>query len=586
MPVVLIDVLSGLILVAAGALAGWWLRGSRVRQESGLARSERRQAREALTRIHDLAGRVAADVGQHNTRVEEINQGLTSSELGVSDDVMLAVQGLLEANSKMQEQLDSAQQKLDEQAQELQSQAVAARTDALTQLPNRRAFDAELEHGLAEYARRGKVFSLMMIDVDHFKQFNDQHGHQAGDEVLRSVASVLRANVRPTDMPSRYGGEEFAVVMPDTSAADARPLVEQIRRLIDDHRCRFGDDTFHVTVSVGMAQLGPGDSSAEVIERADEALYAAKEAGRNCAFWHNGQQPRRISPSPAAKRRAAKKPAAEAPQKPTVAEQPAPSPTPPRTESAAAPRKPEPAEAVDDQPEPATGAVDPCLATGGGEPAGRAADQPNHLSKVEDEPQAAAETWKPGPRDDQEAEEADVQGKRAAQLAPYSRTGLCTALHRVLQDWPDMTTPPTVVLVAIDNHAELLQQRTQQVGNLVLHATLQFLTAACRNVGLVAHYDEATFAMLFPNSEQGYVVNMADRLRQAIAKCVLPINQEQVQFTISLGGARAKPGDDTEKLLRRTEEALDAAVKSGGNACFFHNGQWCETVSAALARVE
>lgn len=592
MAVILIDLLSGVFLAAAGVFAGWWLRGSQMRKETGRIRDERRQAREVLTRVHDLAGRVAADVGQHNSRVEEINQGLSGPELNMPDEVMLAVNQLLEANNKMQEQLDSAQQKLEEQAQQIQSHAVAARTDVLTQLPNRRAFDAEMDRGLAEYARRGKVFSLMMIDVDHFKRFNDDHGHQAGDEVLRSVAAVLRTNVRPMDIPARYGGEEFAVVMPDTSAGDARPFVEEVRRLIDAHRCQFGEDMFHVTASLGMAQLGPGESATELIHRADEALYAAKEAGRNCAFWHDGQTSLRITPAMSTR---------------PIQHEANTEPQPVEVPSATVPQASPPVHVG--QPDEGAASLD-AVAEATAETVAETTHQEVGDSEVDtavpEEPmvesEAPDEAAQPVPEPEVSADPAatagqcraggeeetaeDPEEKRISQMAPYSRTGLCTALHRVLQEWPDLNSPPCVVLVSVDEHAAILNQRGQQVGNLVLHATLQFLTAASRDVGLVAHYNTATFAMLFPSSEHGYVINMAERLRQAIAKCVLPINQDQIQFTISLGGARAKLGDDTQKLLRRTEEALDAARKAGGNTSFFHNGQWCETVGAAMERVE
>lgn len=150
-------------------------------------------------------------------------------------------------------------------------------TDPLTGLPNRRAFDetiAGLVHGRREHDRS---FSLLMLDLDRFKEYNDAHGHLAGDEVLRRAAGLLRAALRPGDLPARYGGEEFSVLLPDTDADEATRVAERIVQ-------SFHDEPWPgraVTISAGVAAARRDEASSDVVGRADSALYAAKATGRD-----------------------------------------------------------------------------------------------------------------------------------------------------------------------------------------------------------------------------------------------------------------------------------------------------------------
>lgn len=150
-------------------------------------------------------------------------------------------------------------------------------TDALTGLRNRRAFDEKLLDEHQRSSRSKQPFSLLLIDVDRFKAYNDQFGHQAGDDVLGEVARLLQYTVRPYDMAARYGGEEFAVIAPDTDKAGAMGLAERLRRAVE----RGEWLNRQITVSVGVATLAFGQSIPALIEEADRALYTAKERGRN-----------------------------------------------------------------------------------------------------------------------------------------------------------------------------------------------------------------------------------------------------------------------------------------------------------------
>ena len=155
-----------------------------------------------------------------------------------------------------------------------------ATTDALTGLKNRRKFDTEIDMEWRRAARNKTPVALLMIDADHFKSYNDTFGHQAGDQVLVGIAICISDTVRRAgDCPARFGGEEFAVLLPGLSAMDAFGLAENIRLKVE----QWSEDPKVTTVSIGVASMMPGASLdwSDLIEAADKALYAAKANGRN-----------------------------------------------------------------------------------------------------------------------------------------------------------------------------------------------------------------------------------------------------------------------------------------------------------------
>ncbi|MCC6897490.1 MAG: diguanylate cyclase [Polyangiaceae bacterium] len=157
-------------------------------------------------------------------------------------------------------------------------------TDPLTDLFNRRHFNNVIDVEVARLVRYGIPLALILADIDHFKRVNDEHGHQVGDEVLRSVATTLMRSVRKADVVARYGGEEIAIVLTNTGTAGAFVLAERLRAAVERSEVRSGDRAVRCTASFGVAAAdGPGDvaSAASLVGRADAALYAAKHAGRN-----------------------------------------------------------------------------------------------------------------------------------------------------------------------------------------------------------------------------------------------------------------------------------------------------------------
>lgn len=166
--------------------------------------------------------------------------------------------------------------------------------DGLTGLANLRQFRLVLDRELDRVARTGEPLSLLLLDIDHFKAVNDRHGHPAGDRVLKTLANLLEASVRPMDTVARIGGEEFAVILPSSQPQQACRVAGRLRAAVEHTQVFLEDGTpLPVTVCCGVAAVAPwaGVMPAALIAAADRALYAAKQAGRNCVRLADAPKP-------------------------------------------------------------------------------------------------------------------------------------------------------------------------------------------------------------------------------------------------------------------------------------------------------
>ncbi len=285
----------GLLQLLAGIVIGWSLARRAARDPCA---ADATQLHRLAQHVHGLIRRVHGQVDEHQTEIQRIRSELqpdTADQNGLAAAIFRSVSRVIQVNEKLQDQLFHAEQKLERKERQIESHMAEARTDALTSLPNRRAFDDSIKQQAALHQRQGVAYGLIHVDVDHFKQLNDRWGHPAGDEVLKTVAAAIRRAARQSDLVARVGGEEFAVVLPNASEDAVIAASERIRASVETTPIRIQGTEVPVTISVGVARITAGEASKSLISRSDEALYASKQGGRNCSHYHDGSQCRRVT---------------------------------------------------------------------------------------------------------------------------------------------------------------------------------------------------------------------------------------------------------------------------------------------------
>lgn len=252
----------------------------------------RRAGEQIQTTITEVSGKVkdvqeaASDYNQSLTDVTvKISKAKSQQEIeAVVNDVAAKTQHMLENNKKLEAELASSMMMMAELKRDLEYVRREAMTDGLTGLANRKSFDDELRQLMSDASAVKKPFTLLMVDIDHFKSFNDNFGHQVGDQVLRLVARTLKDGLKGRDFAARYGGEEFAILLPETGLQSALAVGNSLRQAIamkDVVNRTSGSTLGRITMSIGVAEYAYESAPEDIIERADAALYIAKHNGRN-----------------------------------------------------------------------------------------------------------------------------------------------------------------------------------------------------------------------------------------------------------------------------------------------------------------
>lgn len=245
-------------------------------------------------RIQKVIDQVSNNISDTRHKAEETNDSFqkktailenisgSSSIRNILQEIILETQSLVVTSQAMQSQLNEANAEMEQLRSELAQVREIAITDGLTGLLNRRAFDQTLNEIVKNVDSPQTCLSL--LDIDHFKRVNDTHGHTVGDNVIKFVASLIKKYAHPHHHVARYGGEELAIIMPNTPQKEAIQIAENIRIEMEKSRLKRKTDNTPlgtITLSIGIAELKTGDDTESFVRRADKALYKAKESGRN-----------------------------------------------------------------------------------------------------------------------------------------------------------------------------------------------------------------------------------------------------------------------------------------------------------------
>jgi diguanylate cyclase (GGDEF)-like protein len=242
---------------------------------------------QVLASLEVLAAELASDIKGHSQRLKKISGGLESTADQTAAGVASAITNILDATELVQKRIDATQQQITNQAETVQMQAILTHADLLTSLPNRKAFEAELERASMQGGRT-PLATVILVDLDGFGSVNREYGHQGGDVILRQCASIVKRIARGRDMVARYCGDTFALLLNQTTLHDALPMAERIRNAMNDTEFSHGTRPLRLSVSVGIAQLRADEMRGAIADRASEALQAAQQAGGNACFRHDG----------------------------------------------------------------------------------------------------------------------------------------------------------------------------------------------------------------------------------------------------------------------------------------------------------
>ena len=496
--------------------------------------------------------RIATDIKAHSRRIDRIGADLRAHDRRGDGTAaaLTAVDRILRANEDLQHRIAEAEAKLREQAELIAVQARDIRTDYLTRLANRQAFDEALAERAGYAERHDEVLSLILLDMDHFKRLNDRHGHAVGDRLLREAARVLQACVRETDLPARYGGEEFAVILPRAPLDRAVEVAERVRNALA-HTPQFVEGRrLQLTASLGVAQWSPEEETDSLVQRCDEALFDAKAAGRNRSWWHDGE---RTHPFACAERLRDTEAAEGAPASEGLRDR--------REDGEVIGREGLLLQQVAGDGGMLEAFGEPDLLVQSGKDGSWTLELPPYASCATPQagPEAPAQAAKPV--DKPAARPGAAIGVAAGKQHDLpcelpSRFHFCREISKRLAGLDDPAGGFLLAIVEIDGYAELLAGHHAESAGALENRLAWGLKAAWKDEVPLARFGDGRFIALWLDASPQDAANCLARLREVWAECVAGGEGFSFRPQVQVGLTRARPGDHLPSIIGRAESRM------------------------------
>lgn len=268
---------------------GYYLGSSRkAGQASKESERERNVALQAMTEVLRAVEQLTHDVDDRNLEIRQVGRHVGGLQVAgdlenVRQTLLGQVANVLKSNQRLEHDLCHARCRMEEQSQELDRTRREALTDALSGVANRKAFDERFRLLMTDFYHKSKPFVLVLADLDHFKWINDTHGHPAGDLVLNEFGKLLKRATRERDFVARFGGDEFAVLLPNTVMEEGKMIADRILAATQQTNFAAGSDMelAALTASFGVTEAMADDTCETMLHRGDQALYRSKNSGRN-----------------------------------------------------------------------------------------------------------------------------------------------------------------------------------------------------------------------------------------------------------------------------------------------------------------
>ncbi len=259
---------------------------TRLKLESSFQETKNETVKQIVVNLSSTVKELMSTTGDFDANMKDSIEKIQAAGdiqdiLALKDAIVGEINRVRAGSQSMKKELEQFRKSTQRLSTRLEQTEAKALVDTLTNVLNRNAYNLKITQMIVEFARMNDTFCIFVVDIDNFKQFNDNYGHKSGDLVLRSVASAIQSNLRASDLVFRYGGEEFVILLQGIQLEQATRLGEKIRGCVEKEYFVDKETKIKVTVSVGVAQVMEGDTEQSLFDRADKAMYTAKKKGKN-----------------------------------------------------------------------------------------------------------------------------------------------------------------------------------------------------------------------------------------------------------------------------------------------------------------